>query len=63
MPFTEKKVALHTREFADITGNRQMIEKGIADGARIMAHMGLLVLTDPEVRRKMKDDLEAAREK
>jgi amidohydrolase len=63
MPFTEKEVALHTRDFAEIAGNRRMIEKGIADGARIMARMGLLVLTDPEARRKMKSDLEAARKK
>jgi amidohydrolase len=63
MPLTEKKVASHSREFADITGDKRIIGKCIADGARIMARMGLRVLTDPETRRKMKDDLEIAKKK
>jgi amidohydrolase len=63
MPFCEKYVAMHTREFAEITGDRRLIGKGIEGGARIIARMGLLVLTDSEARRKMMDDLNMARKK
>jgi amidohydrolase len=62
LSFTEKEVAAHTREFAEIAGDRGRIEDGIGNGAKAMARMGLLVLTDADAREKMKDALAKAGE-
>jgi amidohydrolase len=62
LSFTDKEVAAHTREFAEIAGDRGRIETGIANGAKAMARMGLLVLTDADARKKMKDSLAQAKE-
>jgi amidohydrolase len=59
--FTENHVAHHTREFAEVAGDRSKIGRGIANGARAMARMGLLVLTDPDARRMMREELERAK--
>jgi amidohydrolase len=59
--FTEKHIALHSREFAELAGDRYRIERGIADGAKAIARMGLMVLTDSTVREKMKNDLDRAK--
>ena len=51
--FIEKEVAAHTREFAEVAANRRYIEPGIAGGARVLARMGLAVLTNSEIREKI----------
>ncbi|GHV55160.1 amidohydrolase [Synergistales bacterium] len=58
MPFTDKNMALHTREFAAVTGDRGATVKGISNGARAIARMGLLALTDEEFKRKTREDFE-----
>jgi metal-dependent amidase/aminoacylase/carboxypeptidase family protein len=59
--FTYKNIALHTREYAELAGDRNRIERPIADGARAIARMGLIALTDGEARARMMADLEQAR--
>ncbi|MDR3333085.1 MAG: M20 family metallopeptidase [Synergistaceae bacterium] len=61
LSFTEKRIAMHTKEYAELAGDRNQIESGIKNGARAIARMGLIVLTNPEARGRMKDDLEQAR--
>ena len=61
LAFTEKEIAAHTREFAAMAGDRELVKPGIANGAKAMARMGLRVLTDPETRKSMKDALEKAK--
>jgi metal-dependent amidase/aminoacylase/carboxypeptidase family protein len=58
MPFTDKDMALHTREFAAVTGDRKTTGKGISNGARAIARMGLFTLTDEEFKRKTREDFE-----
>jgi amidohydrolase len=61
LSFTEKEIAAHTREFAEMAGDRERIGAGIENGAKAMARMGLLVLADAGVRQKMKDALAKAK--
>jgi metal-dependent amidase/aminoacylase/carboxypeptidase family protein len=53
--FIDKEVAAHTREFAAVAADRRYIEPGIAGGAKTLARMGLAVLADPEIRKKIRD--------
>jgi hypothetical protein len=61
LSFTEKEVAGHTREFAAIAADRQKTEPGIEKGARVLARLGFAALTDPGVRKRMKEALKKAR--
>jgi amidohydrolase len=55
LSFVEKEIAMHTREFAAVAADRRFVEPGIALGAKILARMGLAILTDPNVRKKIRD--------
>jgi amidohydrolase len=63
LAFTKRKMAMHTREFAALAGDGGAIEAGISNGARAMARMGLLALSDAEIRGKMAGDLELAQKR
>jgi metal-dependent amidase/aminoacylase/carboxypeptidase family protein len=60
LAFTEKKIALHTKEFASMAGNENIIPAGISTGARALARMGLLILSDPAARKKIMLDFKCA---
>jgi metal-dependent amidase/aminoacylase/carboxypeptidase family protein len=58
--FIEKEIAAHTRDFAAMAADRRYAEPGIAGGAKVLARMGLAVLTNPDLRKKMEDGRRAA---
>jgi amidohydrolase len=62
LAFTDKKIAAHTREFAAMAADESLIGAGISVGARALARMGLIALTDADARARMRRDLERARE-
>ena len=62
LAIVEKEIAMHTREFAAIAGDRKYIEPGIVNGAKAMARMGLMVLAEPNIRKNMKEALEKAKQ-
>ena len=57
LAITDEKVALHTKEFARIAANPKNARKGVEEGAKAIARMGLIALTDADSRRKMAEDL------
>ncbi len=60
---TDKKIALHTKEFAQIVATPENARKAVEEGARAIARMGLIALTDAESRRKMAEDLETEKQR
>jgi amidohydrolase len=52
--FIEKEIAAHTRDFAAMAADRRYVEPGIAGGAKVLARMGLALLTDPDVHKKIR---------
>jgi amidohydrolase len=47
--FIEKEIAMHTREFAAVAADRRYVEPGIASGAKVLAHIGLALLSGAKV--------------
>lgn len=62
LAYTDREIAHHTTEFAELAGDAARIRDGISNGARANARMGLLVLQDREVRERMRADYERAKE-
>ena len=60
LAFTEKEIPAHTKAFAAMAANREIIAPKIPQGALAMALMGLRALMNPDARKKMRSDLEAA---
>ncbi len=60
---TDKPVALHTKEFAQIVATPENARKAVEEGAKVIARMGLIALTDAESRRKMAEDLETEKQR
>lgn len=58
LPITDKETASHTRDFAAAAGDPVCVRRGLTDGAKAIARMGLIALTDADARAKMKKDWE-----
>lgn len=63
MPITDAHTPAHTRDFAACAGDRACVERGLRDGARALARMGLIALTDEASRKAMKSDWEDQRKR
>jgi metal-dependent amidase/aminoacylase/carboxypeptidase family protein len=61
LSFTDKEVAAHTRDFAAVVGARRFVERGVSNGSRAVARMGLLALSNPSVLKNMKKNWDAAK--
>ncbi len=59
MAITEKRLSLHTREFAAATTTREGHE-ALARGAKIMADICIKVFTDEKLRNAIREDFETA---
>jgi amidohydrolase len=60
LSFIEKEIAAHTRDFAAMAADRQYAGPGIANGAKVLARMGLAVLTDPALRERIQQSQKVA---
>lgn len=59
LPITDVETPAHTREFATAASDKKCVTRGIIDGAKAIARMGLIALTDADARAKMKADWQA----
>lgn len=63
LAITKEHAPHHTREFAAAAMNTENVRHGLLDGARALARMGMLVMTDANLRREMLRDFEESKTK
>ena len=56
---SSEKIAPHTREFAQMVSGGEKVRRALELGARSLARLGLEVISDLDVRRRMREDFEA----
>ena len=60
---SSEKIAPHTREFAQMVSGGKKVRKTIEQGARSLARLGLEVISDLDVRRRLREDFELEKRK
>ena len=60
---SSEKIAPHTREFAQMVSGGKKVRKAIEQGARSLARLGLEVISDLDVRRRLREDFELEKRK